>query len=54
MFYNTGDGTNSGIVVLDSYTNVGPIVDMCVVDLDRQGQGQVTTLSIFSSNSPML
>ena len=27
--------------VLDTYTNLGPIVDMCVVDLDRQGQGQV-------------
>ena len=25
--------------------NVGPIVDFCVVDLDRQGQGQVVTCS---------
>ena len=27
--------------VLDSVTNLGPIVDFCVVDLERQGQGQV-------------
>lgn len=31
--------------VLDSWTNLGPIVDMCVVDLDRQGQGQLVTCS---------
>ena len=30
---------------MDSYTNLGPIVDMCVVDLDRQGQGQLVTCS---------
>ena len=29
------------VEVLDTFTNLGPIVDMCVVDLDRQGQGQV-------------
>ena len=33
------------ITVLDTYTNLGPIVDMCVVDLDRQGQRQVVTCS---------
>ena len=27
--------------VLDAVTNLGPIVDFCVVDLERQGQGQV-------------
>lgn len=31
--------------VLDSLPNLGPIVDLCVVDLDRQGQGQVVTCS---------
>jgi DNA damage-binding protein 1 len=25
--------------------NLGPIVDLCVVDLERQGQGQVVTCS---------
>lgn len=25
--------------------NLGPIVDFCVVDLERQGQGQVVTCS---------
>jgi len=31
--------------VIDSMGNLGPIVDFCVVDLDRQGQGQVVTCS---------
>ncbi|GMH41385.1 hypothetical protein BSKO_09295 [Bryopsis sp. KO-2023] len=31
--------------VLLSFTNVGPIVDFCVMDLDRQGQCQVVTCS---------
>lgn len=31
----------SYVEVMDSYTNLGPIVDFTVVDLERQGQGQV-------------
>ena len=31
--------------IVSSYTNLGPIVDMAVVDLDRQGQGAVVTCS---------
>lgn len=31
--------------MLESYTNLGPIVDFVVVDMDRQGQGQVVTCS---------
>ena len=34
----------SYVEVLDEFTNLGPIVDFCVVDLD-QGQGQVVTCS---------
>ena len=30
---------------LESFTNLGPIVDFAVVDLDRHGQGQVVTCS---------
>eukprot|EP00906_Rhabdomonas_costata_P037101 RCo052151 len=30
---------------VDSFTNLGPIVDFVVVDLDRQGQGQIVTCS---------
>ena len=30
---------------VDTYPNLGPIVDFCVVDLERQGQGQVVTCS---------
>lgn len=39
--------TESGsyIEVLETFTNLGPIVDMCVVDLERQGQGQLVTCS---------
>ena len=32
------------VEVLDTFTNLGPIIDMCVVDLDRQGQGQVSAV----------
>ena len=27
------------------YVNLGPIIDLCVVDLERRGQGQVVTCS---------
>jgi len=39
------DQFGSHITVLDTYMNLGPIVDMCVIDLERQGQGQVVTCS---------
>lgn len=35
----------SYVGVMETFTNLGPIVDMCVVDLERQGQGQVCTRS---------
>ncbi|NWH83156.1 DDB1 protein, partial [Piaya cayana] len=36
----------SYVVAMETFTNLGPIVDMCVVDLERQGQGQVTPISL--------
>nr|CCA20849.1 predicted protein putative [Albugo laibachii Nc14] len=39
------DESGSYIEVLDSYVNIGPIIDFCVMDLDRQGQGQIVTCS---------
>ncbi|KAF7120412.1 hypothetical protein RHSIM_Rhsim13G0119500 [Rhododendron simsii] len=39
------DAKGSYVEVLESYVNLGPIVDFCVVDLERQGQGQVVTCS---------
>lgn len=39
------DATGSFVEILERYVNLGPIVDFCVVDLDRQGQGQVVTCS---------
>ena len=35
------DEQGSYVQVMETFTNLGPIVDMCVVDLERQGQGQV-------------
>ncbi|RWS30639.1 DNA damage-binding protein 1-like protein [Leptotrombidium deliense] len=35
----------SFVEVMETFTNLGPIVDMCVVDLERQGQGQLVTCS---------
>lgn len=39
------DDKGSYVEVLEKYVNLGPIVDFCVVDLERQGQGQVVTCS---------
>ncbi|KAK0578137.1 hypothetical protein LWI29_005699 [Acer saccharum] len=36
---------DANIEVLERYVNLGPIVDFCVVDLERQGQGLVVTCS---------
>ncbi|CAM8892866.1 unnamed protein product [Rhodiola kirilowii] len=35
----------SFVEIFERYVNLGPIVDFCVVDLERQGQGQVVTCS---------
>ncbi|GJW54584.1 DNA damage-binding protein 1 [Tanacetum coccineum] len=39
------DAKGSYVEVLERYVNLGPIVDFCMVDLERQGQGQVVTCS---------
>ena len=39
------DESGSNIEILETFPNLGPIQDMCVVDLERQGQGQVITCS---------
>ncbi|NXU54594.1 DDB1 protein, partial [Turnix velox] len=39
----------SYVVAMETFTNLGPIVDMCVVDLERQGQGQVMLILPFCS-----
>uniref|UniRef100_A0AAV1TCU6 DNA damage-binding protein 1 n=1 Tax=Peronospora matthiolae TaxID=2874970 RepID=A0AAV1TCU6_9STRA len=39
------DEHGSYVEILDTYVNVGPIIDFCVMDLDRQGQGQIVTCS---------
>ena len=42
---NTEKQDNSYITVLQTYSNLAPIVDMVVVDLEKQGQGQLVTCS---------
>ncbi|CAI5489016.1 unnamed protein product [Closterium sp. Naga37s-1] len=37
--------TGSYVEEMERFVNLGPIVDMAVVDLDRQGQGQLVTCS---------
>eukprot|EP01126_Amoeba_proteus_P030505 TRINITY_DN3014_c0_g1_i10.p1 TRINITY_DN3014_c0_g1~~TRINITY_DN3014_c0_g1_i10.p1 ORF type:complete len:1099 (-),score=193.96 TRINITY_DN3014_c0_g1_i10:112-3408(-) len=39
------DETGQYIEHLEAYSNLGPITDFCVVDLDRQGQSQIVTCS---------
>lgn len=40
----------SFIEVCETYTNLGPISDMCLVDLEKQGQGQLVTCSGYSKD----
>lgn len=35
----------SYVIPMETFTNLGPILDICVVDLERQGQGQMITCS---------
>ncbi len=42
---------NNFVEVLDSMTNLGPIIDFVVVDLERQGQGQVLPLPLQTPSS---
>ncbi|KAK5580443.1 hypothetical protein RB653_000460 [Dictyostelium firmibasis] len=37
--------TDSYISYLETFTNIGPIVDFCVVDAEKQGQAQIVTCS---------
>lgn len=39
------DENGSYVSVMETFTNLAPIVDMVVVDLERQGQGQLVTCS---------
>ena len=39
------DADGSHIDILDTYTNIGPILDMCVVESDKQGLSQIVTCS---------
>jgi len=39
------DENGSFIDVLESYPNIGPITDMCVVKTEKQGQSQIVTCS---------
>lgn len=41
----TADEQNSYVSVMETFTNLAPISDMVVVDLERQGQGQLVTCS---------
>jgi hypothetical protein len=48
------DAKGSYVEVLEIFVNLGPIVDLCVVDLERQGQGQVVTCSGAFKNGSLL
>lgn len=39
------DESGSYVSIMETFTNLGPIIDMIVVDLERQGQGQLITCS---------
>jgi hypothetical protein len=39
------DDNGSYVSLMETFTNLAPIVDMVVVDMDKQGQGQLITCS---------
>ncbi|XP_055903250.1 DNA damage-binding protein 1 [Eupeodes corollae] len=41
----TPNESGSYVIPMEVFTNLGPILDLGVVDLDRQGQGQIITCS---------
>ncbi|XP_031628469.1 DNA damage-binding protein 1 isoform X2 [Contarinia nasturtii] len=41
----TANENESYVIPMETFTNLGPILDICVVDLERQGQGQMITCS---------
>ena len=44
------DSSGQYVSVMQTFNNLGPIIDMVVVDLERQGQGQLVTCSgMFTS-----
>lgn len=47
------DENGSCIQVCETFTNLGPIVDMCLVDLEKQGQGQLVTCSGHSKDGSL-
>ena len=47
------DAGGSCVEVLDAFPSLGPVVDFCVVDLERQGQGQLVTCSGLGPNGSL-
>jgi DNA damage-binding protein 1 len=39
------DESGSYVSLMETFTNLAPIMDMVVVDMDKQGQGQLITCS---------
>lgn len=47
------DNTGSYVQLCESNNNLGPISDMCLVDLEKQGQGQLVTCSGHMKNGTL-
>lgn len=45
------DDLGAYVAPMETFTSLAPIVDMCVVDLERQGQNQLITCSGMSRAS---
>lgn len=45
----SADEGGSFVHVMESFTNIGPIVDMSVVDIDKQGQDLVQYVLLYSA-----
>lgn len=45
QLHNIQNDQGSYLEILEEYPNMAPITDFCIVDLERQGQGQLVTCS---------
>ena len=46
---STPDSNGEHVEVLERYVNIGPVLDMCVVQSERQGQSQVMHLATYGA-----
>lgn len=53
LLHEADPATNEFLELVESYTSLAPIIDFTVMDLERQGEGQVVTCSGFAKEGSL-